>query len=262
MKMTIVGGGNMGGAIARGLTAGSKIQASDITVSDVNPEVLSGLNAFNAGINTSTNNAEAVKGADVVLIAVKPWLVDQVAAGILPSLDLKRQLIISIVAGVPFSHLNEIFAKEGLEPMMYRMIPNTAISVGESMTVISACGTTPEQDRAILSLFDELGRTLLIDERLMGAATALGSCGTAFALRYIRASMEAGVEMGLYPLQAELIVSQTVKGAAQLLLTNQTHPEIEIDKVTTPGGITIKGLNEMEHGGFSSAVIKGLKACL
>lgn len=94
----------------------------------------------------------------------------------------------------------------------------------------------------------------------MDAAMALGSCGTAYALRYVRAAMEAGVELGLYPSQAKLIVAQTVKGAAQLLMTNDSHPEEEIDKVTTPGGFTIKGLNRMEACGFTNAVVEGLKA--
>ena len=94
----------------------------------------------------------------------------------------------------------------------------------------------------------------------MGAATALCSCGTAYALRYIRAAVEGGVELGLYPDQAKAIVAQTVKGAADMLMTSGEHPEAEIDKVTTPGGITIKGLNRMEACGFSTAVIEGLKA--
>lgn len=262
MKITIIGGGNMGGAIVRGLVGGTQIKAADITVSDINTGVLESLNAFHPDIHTSKDNVMAVKHADIVLIAVKPWLIDRIAEEILSSLDLDKQIIISIVAGVPFSYLNEIFSKDGKLPMIYRVIPNTAILVGESMTMISASHTSPEQDRLIQTIFDEMGRSLFIEERLMAAGTALGSCGTAFALRYVRAAMEGGIEMGFYPNQAEEIVAQTVKGAVQLLLTRNTHPEVEIDRVTTPGGITIKGLNEMEHAGFTSAVIRGLKACL
>ena len=128
------------------------------------------------------------------------------------------------------------------------------------MTAIASYNASTEQEKLILSIFNELGKSILIEERLMVAATALGSCGTAFALRYIRAAIEGGIEMGLYAHQAKEIVSQTVKGAAELLMHNQSHPEEEIDKVTTPGGITIKGLNEMEHAGFTSAIIRGLKA--
>lgn len=261
MKVSIIGGGNMGGAIACGLTTGSLIKAADITVSDINTGILKSLSGFNAQIGTTTSNADAVKDADIVIIAVKPWLIDRIVAEIQPSLQLKKQIIVSIVAGVPFEHLNTILKKGDDNPMVYRVIPNIAISVGESMTMISACNTTPAQDELVQSLFNELGKSIMIEERLMAAGTALGSCGTAFALRYVRASMEAGIEMGLYPHQAQAIVAQTVKGAVELLMANGTHPETEIDKVCTPGGITIKGLNELEHAGFTSAVIRGLKAC-
>ncbi len=259
MKIAIIGGGNMGGAIARGLTLGTQVAASDITVADINETVLNGLKQFNPAINTTTDNVQAVTTANMVIIAVKPWLIDKVVEQIKPALN-QKQIIASIVAGVPFEHLKEVLDYKMFLPALFRIIPNTAISVLQSMTMISSCNATPEQEKLVCSLFNELGRTILIEERLMTAGTALGSCGTAFALRYVRASMEGGVEMGFYPDQAKEIVAQTVKGAVELLLANGTHPETEIDKVTTPGGITIKGLNEMEHAGFTSAVIRGLKA--
>jgi pyrroline-5-carboxylate reductase len=109
-------------------------------------------------------------------------------------------------------------------------------------------------------LFDTLGKASVIEERLMGAATALCSCGIAYAMRYVRAAMQGGVEMGIYPGESKDYVLQTLRGAVALLETTGNNPEVEIDKVTTPGGITIKGLNEMEANGFSNAVIKGLKA--
>ena len=148
----------------------------------------------------------------------------------------------SVVAGVPFSHLRELF---GTAPL-FRVIPNTAIAIGESMTVIADDGADSGQLAVVTDIFNRLGETLVVEERLLDAAMALGSCGTAYALRYVRAAMEAGVELGLYPGQAKKIVAQTVKGAASLLLARGTHPEEEIDKVTTPGGFTIKGLNRME----------------
>ena len=165
-------------------------------------------------------------------------------------------IIVSIAAGVPFSHLQELMPGKTL----FRVIPNTAIAIGESMTAVAHNNASVEQQTAIIAIFDRLGKAVMVEERLMGAATALGSCGTAYALRYIRAAMEAGVELGLYPSQAQSIVAQTVKGAACLLIEGGNHPEQEIDKVTTPGGITIKGLNRMEALGFSSAVIEGIKA--
>ena len=144
---------------------------------------------------------------------------------------------------------------------IFRLIPNTAISVGESMTFISHNKVaTTEQIAAVVALFDTLGKASVIEERLMGAATALCSCGIAYAMRYVRAAMQGGVEMGIYPGESKDYVLQTLRGAVALLEATGNNPEVEIDKVTTPGGITIKGLNEMEANGFSNAVIKGLKA--
>ncbi len=260
MKIAIIGGGNMGGAIARGLTKGTLVAPSNIRVSDLNETVLADLKKYNEAINTTTNNVSAIAGADLVIIAVKPWLVETVVNQIKANLDYSKQIVASIAAGITFEHLNALLEKEGSYPALFRVIPNTAIAILESMTIIAASNTSKEQEALIKTIFDELGKSIIVEERLMAAGTSLASCGTAFALRYVRAAMEGGVELGFYPDQAKEIVAQTVKGAVELLLTNGTHPESEIDKVTTPGGITIKGLNEMEHAGFTSAVIRGLKA--
>lgn len=260
MKIAIIGCGNMGGAIARGLAADPAFSADHrIAVSNRSEGKLQRLKAEYPLVETSTDNGKVAAGADIVIFAVKPWLIDAVAEGVKPVLTA-RQSIVSVVAGVPFSHLSELFALPDGVPALFRVIPNTAIAIGESMSVISAHGATEEQTAAVTDLFGRLGTQLLIEERLMGAATALCSCGTAYALRYIRAAVEGGVELGLYPDQAKAIVAQTVKGAADMLMTSGEHPEAEIDKVTTPGGITIKGLNRMEACGFSTAVIEGLKA--
>ncbi len=139
-------------------------------------------------------------------------------------------------------------------------IPNTAIEVKQSMTFITGLNATEDQNRLVLNIFGALGKAELVEERLLGPATTLCSCGIAFAFRYIRAAMEGGVELGLYPQKAQEGVLQTLRGAIALLESNGSHPEQEVDRVTTAGGITIKGLNEMEHAGFTSAVIRGLKA--
>ena len=115
-------------------------------------------------------------------------------------------------------------------------------------------------DLQILHIFQELGDAMLVEERLMGAGMALASCGIAYAMRYIRAATEGGVELGMYARDAQRIVQQTLRGAVELLEATGGHPEEEIDKVTTPGGITIRGLNAMEQNGFSNSVIQGLKA--
>ena len=261
MKIAIIGAGNMGGAIALGLANSSIIKASDITCSDASSDTLNKIQALNPAIRTTPHNIEAIKKADIIFLAVKPWLIENVLLEIKSDLDYKKQIIVSVAAGIAFDQLNQILKKEEEDlPPLFRLIPNTAISVQCSMTFVAAQNASQEQIDLIIKIFNELGTTMLIEERLAVAATALGSCGIAYAFRYIRAVMEGGTELGLYPNQAKEIVLQTLKGAIKLLQENDTHPEEEIDKVTTPGGITIKGLNEMEHAGFTSAIIRGLKA--
>lgn len=262
MKITVIGTGNMGSSIVYGLARGKMLEASDITCTDLLPENLEKIKAFDPNIQTATNNREAVQGADLIIIAVKPWRMECTLAEISPAIDFGKQAIISIAAGLTFEQLLSFIPKNQakVHPTLFRVMPNTAISVMSSMTFVSAHNASQEQTETVLQLFDELGKAMLIEERLMTAATALASCGIAFALRYIRAAIEGGVELGFYPKEAQDIVTHTVKGAVDLLIANQSNPEAEIDKVTTPGGITIKGLNEMELSGFTSAVIRGLKA--
>lgn len=265
MKVTVIGVGNIGGAIARGLSKGTILKASDITCTDLIQENLNKMLLANKDFVISNNNLEAVKGANMVIIAVKPWRVESVINEIKYTLKYDKQIIVSIAAGIPFDRLNEFLDKEsdmeyGSTPTVFRVIPNTAIEVRSSMTFVSSSNATDEQEELVVNLFNELGSAMLIEEQLMTAGTALASSGIAFAMRYIRASSEGGVELGFYPNQAKEIVLKTVKGAVDLLLANQSNPETEIDKVTTPGGITIKGLNEMELSGFTSSVIRGLKA--
>lgn len=265
MKVAIIGAGNMGGAIARGLAKKGTVKASDITCSGPNEPKLKKLLTFNEQFNITTDNTKAVVGADIVILAVKPWMLQSVVHEIKSALNYEKQIIISIAGGVSSDELSAYFPKDTLDdyvgiPTIFRVIPNTAIEVLSSMTFIASNNASNEQEELVVRLFGELGTALLVDERLMAAGTSLASCGIAFAFKYIRAAMEGGVELGFHPEQAKEIVLQTVKGAAELLLANKNHPEVEIDKVTTPGGITIKGLNEMEAAGFTTAVIRGLKA--
>lgn len=264
MKITIIGVGNIGGAIARGLSQGSIFNASDISCADMSVELLQKMKDFNPDFHVTTKAEEVVEGADIIIVAVKPWRVESVFEQIREKLNLEKQIIISIAAGVTFQDLQNILSKGHdcmAKPSIFRVMPNTAIEKKSSMTLVASHNATAEQEQLVVNIFNELGKAMLIEERLMGAGTALASSGIAFALRYIRAAMEGGVELGFYPKQAQEVVAYTVKGAVDLLLANQTNPESEIDKVTTPGGTTIKGLNEMEHAGFTSSVIRGLKAC-
>ena len=257
----IIGAGNIGGAIARGLVRGGVFNASDITCTDLMQANLDRLLSADACFNVSQDNPTAIQGADLVVIAVKTWRVEAVIDEIRGTLDYERQSVVSVAAGIPFERLLRYFTKDAeVRPALFRVIPNIAIEVSSSMTFIASCNATPEQEKVVVDIFNQLGMAMLIKEELMMAGTALASSGIAFALRYIRAASEGGVELGFYPDQAKEIVLKTVKGAVDLLLTHGSNPETEIDKVTTPGGITIRGLNKMEEEGFTSAVIKGLKA--
>ena len=244
MKIAIIGAGNMGGSIARGLAKGSLIADSDIIVSNPSAGKLEKLKEEFPGISTTQNNAEAAAGADIVILAVKPWFMEPV----MRELKLKsRQTLVSVAAGISFEELAHFVIAP--EMPMFRLIPNTAISELESMTLIAARNTNDEQNQFMLRLFNEMGMSMLIPEEKIAATTALTSCGIAYVLKYIQAAMQAGIEMGIRPKDAMEMVAQSVKGAAALILNNDTHPSVEIDKVTTPGGITIKGINELEHNG-------------
>ena len=168
--------------------------------------------------------------------------------------------LVSIAAGISFEEL----AHSVVEPEMpmFRVIPNTAISQLQSLNAIATRNVSKEQETLILSIFNEMGTSIILPETQLSAATALTSCGIAYVLKYIQAAMQAGIEMGIRPEDAMNMVAQSVRGAADLILNNDTHPAIEIDKVTTPGGLTIKGINELEHAGFVSAVIRAMKASI
>lgn len=257
MKISIIGGGNMGGAIAIGLAGGNKIKAADITIIDHNQSKIDSIKQVAEGIHAVVNDYTSISSANIIILAVKPWMIETLLSSIKPDMN-KQQIIVSVAAGISLCELAQwSFA----EAPIYQIIPNTAIAVKQSMTFLTAINTTDDQDKLLLDIFNELGKAILIDEKMIPGATALASCGIAFAFRYIRAAMEGGVEVGIRSDLSRDIVLQTLRGAIDLLEANGTHPEVEIDKVTTAGGITIKGLNEMEHAGFSSAVIKGLKAC-
>ncbi len=257
MKIAIVGAGNMGGAIAKGLCRGTLVKAKDIFVSDVSVDSLNNIRSGGDDIRISSSNTEIVNGADVVILAVKPWLIDFVAREIADQLDFKKQIIVSIAAGIDLDTLANRF---GNSAALFRVIPNTAIEIRESVSTVASRNASDEQEELIRTLFEELGMVFMVPESQLNAFMSLSSCGIAYAFRYIRAAMEGAVEMGIYPGVAKEVVMQTLKGAVSLLEHNNSHPEVEIDKVTTPGGITIKGLNEMEANGFTNAVIKGLKA--
>lgn len=251
----------MGGALARGLAKGSLIPTQDIYVSNPSTAKLEVLKSEFPTINVTTDNCVAAASADLVVLAVKPWKVEHVLDEIKPHIDYSSQAIASMVGGLSIAQLSEWLDKEcGVLPATYIVIPNTAIATMSSMTFITSVRSTAEQDSFLLDVFNELGEAMLIDEGVMPAATSLASCGIAYALRYIRAAMEGGVELGFRADDAKHIVMQTLRGAVDVLAATDAHPEAEIDRVTTPGGLTIRGLNAMEAAGFTHSVIEGLRA--
>lgn len=251
-SIAIIGGGNLGQAIAEGLLNSKFCKASDIIITRRNAAKLDHLKK--KGVSISSDNKVAVKNAKIILLCVKPFQAKEVLKEISKSLNSK-QILVSAVSTVNIDDINELLSTK---PVLMRVMPNTAMSISQSMTCICGADSNIKQQKEIENLFNSLGKTIFIDEKLMDAATVLGACGTAFALRYIRANVQAGIEIGFDAATARLIAAQTVKGAADLLLKNGTHPEEEIDKVTTPKGVTITGLNQMEHHGLSSSVIKGI----
>ena len=274
MKFAIIGAGNIGSALAFGLAQSKLVRTEDICISNTHPEKLERIKAFDPAIRTTTDNRECIEGADVVVLAMKPWKLKEAAEQLKPWLNYDRQIVASMVGGVGLNDLKEIFKREERTalnpsqhghrpfPALYYLIPNTAIAARQSMTFLSSDGATKEQDEALLAVFKDLGDAMLVEERLMNAGLVLASCGIAYALRYIRANTQGGVLLGFTPAHAQRIVAQTMKGAASLLSTDHSHPEAEIDKVTTPAGLTIRGLNAMERNGFTTSIIEGLMASI
>ena len=245
MKIAFIGTGNMGGAIVRGLIKSGTCPPEDIICTAKSQATLDKLRQYDAALHLSLDNKEAAQAADIIVLAVKPWLMADIIGEIRPVVDLKRQVIVSVAASITLDELAHLFVPDNsTAPFLFRVVPNTAAEVLESVTFIASLGATEQQPATIIP----------------PAATSLASCGIAFAMRYMRAAMEGGVELGFRPDEAARIVEHTVKGAATLLLHSDIHPEAAIDKVTTAGGITIKGLNAMERAGFTNAVIEGLKA--
>jgi len=252
-KIAIIGGGNLGASIAEGLIQSGFVQAQQITITKRNLQTIQHL--ADKGARVSTDNIAAIKDAQYIILAVKPFQIKDVLTEIKPYLQANQHTIISVATGVWMKDIEAILDSSFA---IFRAMPNTAIAIQQSMTCICSNASANKQVGFVTDLFNQLGKTILIDEKLMDAASVLGACGTAYALRYIRANIQGGIEIGFSAAQASLIAAQTVKGAADLLLTKYTHAEREIDKVTAPMGCTIAGLNEMEHQGFSSSLIRGL----
>lgn len=249
-KIGIIGAGNLGCAIAKGFITHGKIAPSDIYLSRRRNGLLADKEKEGYIIS---DNLSLVKECDLVILAVLPGQAAEVVKEIRDELGSASKILVSVVSAVSINELKE-WTGNGVE--LVRVMPNTAIEYGASMTCIAGDGETSVEE--VQELFEPLGQTMVIKEQLMPAATILAACGIAFFLRFIRAVSQGGIQIGFHADEAGEIAAQTARGAAELLLQTNNHPETEIDRVTTPMGCTISGLNEMEHFGLSSAMIKGI----
>lgn len=250
-RIAILGGGNLGQSLATGWAEAGVRQPGAITVTRRQVERLAPL--AERGFEVTDDNREAVRGAGIVVLAVQPQQVLALLEEVRAVLDPDRHVVVSVVSDASIEDLREAI---GRPVPVVRAMPNTAIAIGESMTCLA--GEPGPELATANALFASVGRTLVIQEELMVSATALVACGVAFFLRAIRAASQGGIEIGFHPEEALTLAAQTARGAAALLQREGSHPESEVDRVTTPRGCTIAGLNEMEHQGFSSAMIKGI----
>ena len=252
-KIAILGGGNIGKAIANGLLASGKTAPADLMVTRRNTAHLDDLKE--KGVSVSNDNTEAVKNCSMIILSVQPTQVTDLVTEIREVLDPAKHVLAYVIAAYAVQDIRELI---GVQVPVVRVMPNTAIAIRESMTCLATHEGSDGALEKVQQVFDQLGNTMVIREKLMGAATILGACGIAYFMRFIRAASQGGIQVGFHADEAQAIAAQTARGAASLLLQTGSHPEDEIDKVTTPRGCTIAGLNEMEHFGLSSAVIKGI----
>lgn len=253
MKISIIGAGNIGKAIANGLLekgAVSKLYLTKRNLDDL--EVYK----TTSSVVLTTDNIEAVKNTDLVIFAIQPRHFQSILEEVKDYIT-DQHVIISAITGFKISQIEAVI---GEDKHIIRSMPNTAIAVAQSMTCICANKKGKEKMNIAKDIFENLGAAIVIPEEQMQAATVVCASGIAFWMRLIRATTQGAIQLGFESKEALHMSVQTCLGAANLLVASGNHPEQEIDKVTTPRGCTIEGLNEMEHQGLSSSLIKGLVA--
>lgn len=252
MKIAIIGAGNLGKAIAKGILNSNG--ATHMFLTKRNTRSIKEFEQY-GNVTVTSDNIKAVKNSDILIFALQPTMMSAVLEEVKKHITDKH-VIISTAAGMEIAQIEAIV---GTENYILRAMPNTAISVGESMTCI--CSNEAGLKRVALAeaIFNRMGSSMVINERLMQAATVICASGIAFWMRLIRATTQGAIQLGFEAEEANELSIKTCSGAARLLIESGSHPEAEIDKVTTPRGCTIEGLNQMEHEGMSSALIKGLQ---
>ncbi len=251
MKIAIIGTGNLGQSIAKGLITTNAITSLYLTKRNI--EDIQSFKGYQNVIITSDNTV-AVQQSDILIFAVQPAHFETILKEVAPLLT-ENHVIISTITGYSISKIEAIV---GTHQFIIRAMPNTAIAVGKSMTCLCSNEKGEKRIKIAEAIFNRLGTSIAIPENQMQAATVVCASGIAFWMRLIRATTQAAIQLGFDAKEAQELAMHTCEGAANLLITNGNHPEQEIDKVTTPKGCTIEGLNEMEHKGLSSSLIQGM----
>ncbi len=253
MKIAILGAGNLGLSIAQGL-----IVSDAFTTLYLTRRKISEIEKFGEykNLSVTVDNKKAVRESDILIFAVQPTQLEKMLEEIKDNLT-EKHVIISTVTGFNIDRIQKIV---GEDRYIIRAMPNTAIAVKKSMTCLSSNDKGGKRIPVAEAIFKRLGTTIIIPENKMQAATVICASGIAFWMRMIRATTQGAIQLGFDAKDAQELSMQTCLGAASLLIESGKHPEEEIDKVTTPMGCTIEGLNEMEHNGLSSSLIKGMRA--
>jgi pyrroline-5-carboxylate reductase len=253
-RVAVLGAGKMGGILLKALLE-KHLLLPHATVATVQHEERARTLSQQLGIPVTTDNRSAVRGADIVLIGVKPQVVNEVLAQIRPNIN-KNQLIISLAASV---HTSQIEKALGLDVPVVRAMPNTPCSRGVGMTGICK-GQFADAHHVDLAsaMFNTVGRTITVDEKHMDAVTALSASGPAYIYVILESLAEAGVKVGLPRDVATLLAAQTTLGAATVVLETGDHPALLKDAVTTPAGCTIDALMELEEGKLRVTLIKAV----
>jgi len=247
----------MGEAIAAGLVTSETIDAGRIVVAEPSAERREVFERN--GIGTVADGHEVVASAEVVLLAVKPQVIDAVLAHLADDIT-PATVVVSIAAGVTCARLESLL--DGDVPVV-RVMPNTPAMVGEGMAIVSGGSfATVEQLERVRVLFDAVGVAIVLDEKLQDAAAAISGCGPAYMAIFVDALARAGVREGLPRDVAQALAIQTMRGTATMLAVTRMHPEEAVDAVTSPGGTTIAAVAELERGGLRSAVFDAVSAAV
>jgi pyrroline-5-carboxylate reductase len=254
-KIAFLGGGNMAEALIKGMLSADVAKSRQMVVTDTSSARLDYLKKYN--INPTASNRDAVQQSDIVLLCVKPQVMDAVLAEIAAAADSSK-LIISIAAGITISRM-----EKGLiaNPRVIRVMPNTPALVLSGAAGLAKGSSATNEDMALaLEIFSAVGRAVVVDEKLLDAVTGLSGSGPAFVFTVIEALSDAGVKVGIpRPLALEL-AAQTVFGSAKMVLETKEHPAKLRDMVTSPGGTTIAGMHELEKGKLRAVLMNAVEA--